>query len=301
MTPSDFIMDEKFVQHDAYGGPWTPANFDGKFMGPIPIRKALERSVNVVSVRIVDRFKMPLIRSYLRSAGFKQPIDDSVGLTLALGTPVTTVLDQAVCYTTLALGGVRVDPVLVTEIKDRDGIERYDYRSFRKKTHVFPEDVAYQIIHLLEGVCSAPDYAYDNGRGYFPTGWRTARLNRPRGGKTGTSNQSRDLWFCGFTVQYTCAIWMGYEDYRPLGRTTAFTGGALVSPIWTDFMIKAHEGLPVLEFRVPQGVEFYNIDRHTGLAGGDYREAYIRGTEPPTEMAKVELSEELEKLLIRQP
>lgn len=291
MTPSDIVLDAEFIQLDAYGGPWAPENFDRKFLGYIPIRKALERSVNIVSVKLVNRFKMPLVRSYLRSAGFKKPIGDDVGLTIALGTPETTVLDQAVCYSTLALGGVRVQPTIITEIKDRDGFVRYDHRSFRKKTRAFPEDVTYQIIHLLQGVCK-PDFKGN----YLPTGWRTYKLERPHGGKTGTTNESRNVWFCGFTPQYTCVIWLGYEDNRPLGRGTRYTGGVLASPIWTDFMIQAHEGLPIKDFRVPPGVEFYDIDRHTGLAGGTYREVFIRGTHPPTEMPVLEMTERLEEL-----
>lgn len=295
MTPSSVIVDKPFSIVDAVGNVYEPENFEGTYEGPIPIRKALELSINIVSLKLVQRFGLPLVRSYMRSAGFRQPISDVVGLTVGLGTPVTTVIDQATCYQTLALGGVRVPPVMVTQIKDRDGITRYDYHGNYSQERVFPEDVVYQITHLLQGVCTPV-----KDQSYFPSGRRTVRLGRPRAGKTGTTNDSRDAWFCGFTPQFTCVVWIGYDNNDALGKGTNYTGGALASPVWTDFMIAAHEGLPVKDFKVPAGVEFYNIDRATGVLGGDYREAYIRGAKPPTEMP-VFLEEELETLFTSAP
>lgn len=291
MTASSIIVDEFFTRLDGAGNPWTPKNFEDKFQGPVPLRFALEKSINIVSIKLVEKFGLPLVRSYMQDAGFRQPIDDVVNLTLGLGTPVTTVLDQAVCYSTLALGGVRVAPTMITEIKDRDGIVRYDYRTFSKKEPLLSPDACYAVVHMMEGVCQE-----DRSLEHYPSGRRTERLGRPRAGKTGTTNFSKDAWFCGFTPQFTCVVWLGYEDSRPLGRGIPYTGGALASPIWTDFMIEAHEGLPVKEFAVPPGVEFHNIHRLTGLAGGPYREAYIRGAEPPTEMPILDSYGEIESL-----
>jgi penicillin-binding protein 1A len=288
MTPSDYMLDKQKKYIDVVGNVWEPKNFDDKYAGPIPIRKALELSKNIVSIRLTDRFKTPLIRSYLRSAGFKLPMTE--GLSIALGSSDTRIIDQASCYNTLALGGIRVEPTLITKIVDRDGIVRYDADSFREFKRVFPADVTYQVVHLMQGVCKP------NPGGYSPSGRRTAPLGRPRAGKTGTSNESRNVWFCGFTPQYVCVVWIGYADNRSLGKGVAYTGGALASPIWTDFMIRAHEGLPVKDFKVPAGVEFYNINRSTGLAGGKYREAYIRGTKPLTEKPVFEMDDELETL-----
>ncbi|MCH7714063.1 MAG: aminotransferase class III-fold pyridoxal phosphate-dependent enzyme, partial [Chloroflexi bacterium] len=187
-------------------------------------------------------------------------------------------------FGTLALGGTRVSPTMILEIKDRDGFSRFDYRDFRTKPRLYkrnalPEDAVYVLVNMMEGVCTA-----DPGRDYYPSGRRTERLGRPRAGKTGTSNLSKDAWFCGFTPQYTCIVWFGYEDSTSLGNGIAYTGGALASPVWTDVMIVAHEGLPVEEFHVPPGVEFYGVDRLNGLAGDDWQAAFIRGTKPPTEI-----------------
>jgi len=129
---------------------------------------------------------------------------------------------------------------------------------------------------MLQGVCEP-----GNDIGHYPTGWRTHVLNRPRGGKTGTTNDSRDAWFCGFTTAYTTIVWIGYRDNRSLGTGRDYTGGRLAVPVWVDFMLEAHEGIPVTDFEVPPDIEFHNIDRLNGVEGGKYKEAYIKGTAPP--------------------
>jgi penicillin-binding protein 1A len=292
MTPSDYLIDEPVEYIDAVGTPYKPVNFSGKFLGPIPIRLGLELSKNIISIKLADRFTTPLVRSYMRSAGFKLPINE--GLSMALGASDTRIIDQAESYATLANGGIRVDPTMITQIRDRDGIVRYDAEDFRKPKRVFAADASYQIVHLMQGVCEP-----DPRQRISPSGRRTEPLKRPRAGKTGTSNRSTNVWFNGFTPQYTCIIWMGYDDNRTLGKARlTYTGGVLASPIWTKFMIEAHRGLPVEDFKVPSGVEFYEIDRLTGLVGGDYTEAYIRGTKPPKNPPIMEESGELEQLFL---
>ncbi len=276
LTPSTVVIDEPFERLDGAGNVWRPKNFDGKFHGPMTIRHALEKSVNIVSVKLVEQLHMPIVRSYLQGCGITTPIDDVVGLTIALGTPEVTVLDHTVAYSTFANGGVRHDPVFIDEIKNRDGIIRYDHTQYRTNERVIDANVAYVATHMLQGVCR-PDFKAK----YYPTGWRTHVLERPRGGKTGTTNSSRNVWFCGFTADYTCVVWIGYRDNRPLGRGKDYTGGRLACPVWVDFMLAAHEGLPPNDFDVPPGVTFFDIDRFKGTLGGTYREAFLAGTAPP--------------------
>ncbi len=271
MTPSTIIVDEPYVKRDALGRIWRPSNFDNSFRGAIPIRLALEDSVNIVSIKLAERVGTAQVRSVLQRAGIRTPIDPNAGLTIALGSTDITVMDQAVAFATLANNGTRHDPVMITEIRDRDGLIRYNYQDYVRSERAIDPAVAYVVTHMLSAATQ------------YGTGARTAPLERPRAGKTGTSNESRNVWFAGYTPDFTTVVWVGYRDNRPLGRGLDYTGGRLASPIWTEFMIAAHEGLPVREFDVPDGVEFFNVNRQSGVAGGNYREAFVRGTAPPAQ------------------
>jgi len=284
MTPSSMELDAPYERTDQWGIHWVPKNFDGKFKGPVTLRYALQKSINIVSVKLVERFGMPRVRTYLQRAGITTPIKSEVGLTIALGSPDILVLDQCVAYSCFPNGGVRYDPVFITQIKNRDGltIERYDDQTINPEDdperRVMPANVAYVMTYLLEGVAKFGTGAGTQGE------WEKGAPGRVRAGKTGTSNESRNVWFCGFTPELTCVVWIGYSDNRPLGRGTNYTGGRLANPVWTKFMIKAHEGMPIHDFKVPPGVQFFSVDRETGLAGGSFREAFVKGTVPPVEM-----------------
>jgi len=285
MTPSTIIVDEPYVRVNTAGTVWAPKNYDGKFHGAMPIRQALERSINIVSIKLVEQLKVPYVRSYLESCGIQT--DPQQGLTIALGTPHVTVMEMCSAYATFANDGKRYSPVLITDIKDRDGNTRYDYTEFSDVTEAMAPDVAFVVNHMLQGVATPFP-----GGGYSPTGARTKDVNRPRGGKTGTTNDNRDAWFAGFTPEFTCVVWLGYADNRPLGEGKdrdglTFTGGTQAAPIWTEFMKAACDGLPVRDFDVPENIEFVEIDRRTGYRGGTYKEAYIKGNGPPSYAAPV--------------
>lgn len=272
MTPSTIIVDEPFVRRDAAGNIWAPGNFDGKFTGPITLRRALEQSRNIISIKLVEKLTMPYVRSFMVDAGIREtPIRDVVGLTIALGTPEITVLEQCTAYSTFAKNGAYAEPLFLKEIRSPDGFVWKEYNPVIEPEAI-PANVAYVVTYLMEGVAR------------WGTGARTRPLgDRPRAGKTGTTNDSVDVWFCGFTKQYTTVVWMGYRGgRRSLGRGVNYTGGRLACPIWTDFMLRAHEGLPEEEFEPPPGVEFYQVEKASGLKGGSFREAFIVGTQPPT-------------------
>jgi penicillin-binding protein 1A len=284
MTASTIITDTPYSRRGGNGQMWSPQNFDGKFSGPVPLRHALEKSINIVSIKLVEQLGMPLVRSYMQRAGISTPIPNEVGLTLALGTPDVYIMDLAVAYSVFPNGGVRHDPTYITEIFNRDGLRRYNYLDYQtKEENALDPRVAYVMTHIMQGVCTPGD-------GFHPTGHRTEKLGRPRGGKTGTTNDNRNVWFCGFTPDFTTVVWMGYSDNRSLGAGRDYTGGRLASPVWTEFMIAAEEGLPVRDFAVPDGIEFFNINRFTGVEGGNYREAYVKGTRPPGHRPPAEAS-----------
>ncbi len=273
MTAADIVVDEPVTYYDALGRPWSPQNFSGKYSGAVTLRYALEHSINIVSVKLTDRVGPAVVRSYIQRAGVQSPFDENAGLTIALGTWALTPLEQAVAYSTFANLGELYEPVYITEIRDRDDFVRYRGGSV-KKADALPADVAYVMTRLMEGVCTSPGATAVVA---------TKDLKRPRAGKTGTTNNAADVWFNGFTPDYTCVVWLGYRDAnRPLGSGSEYTGGRLAAPIWAKFMIKAHEGMPVRDFTVPPGVEFFDIDRGSGLAGGGFSEAFIRGTRPRT-------------------
>lgn len=272
-TASTIINDEPMSRVGGNGKTWSPKNFDGKFGGPTTLRHALEKSVNIVSVKLVEQLGVPVVRSFFQSCGIETNVE---GLTIALGTPEVTPLEHCVAYSVFPNGGVRHDPVMIREIRDRDGLPRYDYKDYAKTSQALDPAVAYVTLRMMEGVCT-PDAKLH----LYPTGHRTSVLERPRGGKTGTTNFARDVWFAGYTPDYTTIVWVGYRDNRPLGKGPDYTGGRLACPIWTNFMLAAEEGLPVRDFDVPDGVEFFGINRINGTAGGPYKEAYLKGTRPP--------------------
>lgn len=271
MTPSTVRVDEPYLRVDPWGNRWSPQNFDGKYSGPITLRVALQKSINIVAIKLAEELTLPVIRSYAERAGIRTPISNAVGLTIALGTPLVTVLDQCTAYSTFANLGIRHDPIMITEVRNRDGLPlpEYDSSLHPKPERAMDANVAYVMTYLMEGVAT------------YGTGARSRLLERPRAGKTGTSNDSKDVWFCGFTPDFTCVVWIGYSDNRSLGSGRHNTGGSLACPVWTEFMLKAEEGLPVRDFEVPTGVEFINVDRVSGVQGGSFREAFIEGTRPP--------------------
>jgi penicillin-binding protein 1A len=170
-------------------------------------------------------------------------------------------------------------PTFVEEIRDRDEFLRHKNDVRLERT--LDADVCYVMTYLMQGVAT------------YGTGARSRDLDRPRAGKTGTSNESRNVWFCGFTPDYTCVVWIGYRDNRPIGQgpdgrwlksSREFTGGRLACPVWTEFMVAAHKGLPKRKFEVPDSVEFHNVDKSTGVLGGSFPEAFLEGTRPPVEL-----------------
>src|SRR5690606_35832003 len=203
------IVDEPYVKRVG-NSVWAPKNFSGTYRGPVTLEQALQYSINTVAIRLAVSVGIPQLRSYFEKVGITTPIDPLAGETIALGSSVVTVLDHCKAYSVFPNGGWLYQPVLVREIRDRDGLVLYSHKPNPRQ--VMREDVAYKMIELMETVAT---------RG---TGAGTRALDRPRACKTGTSNEARDTWFCGFTPDFTCVVWFGYEDNTSLGD---YTGGGL--------------------------------------------------------------------------
>nr|WP_255720549.1 penicillin-binding protein 1A [Acuticoccus kalidii] len=286
-TPSSIVLDAplEIVRGREV---WRPKNYGGKFAGPATLRTGIERSRNVMTVRLAKDMGMPLVAEYAERFG----IYDNLGLYLpmSLGAGETTVKRLVGAYAIIANGGQRLQPTLIDRIQDRHGrtIFRHDNRrcdgcgatAWRdqppptvvdEREYVLDPMTAYQITSMMEGVVQ---------RG---TATRVKALGKPVAGKTGTTNEEKDAWFIGFTPDLVAGVFVGYDDPRPMGRGS--TGGQLAAPIFLEFMQNALRGKPGIEFRVPEGIKLIPVDRTSGrqVSGsgpGVILEAFKPGTAP---------------------
>lgn len=287
-TPASVVLDGPVEIDQGAAGIWKPKNYGGTFAGPSTLRYGVEHSRNLMTVRLANDLGMPIVAEYAERFGIYdhlQPV-----LAMALGAGETTVLRLVSAFAVIANGGRSLNPSLVDRIQDRYGktIYRHDSRICEecnaKDWHNQPEPVvidereqvldpmtAYQITSMMEGVVQ---------RG---TGQRLKYLNRPIAGKTGTTNDSKDAWFVGFTPDIVVGVYLGYDSPRSLGA--AGTGSSLSAPVFGDFMSKAMVGKPNVPFRMPEGMLQVAINRRTGMRAsyGDpmaFVEAFKPGTGP---------------------
>lgn len=300
-TPSNLVLDAPFVIDQGPGLPkWRPQNYSNKFYGPTPLRVGLEKSKNLMTVRLAHHIGMKKISDYAKRFG----IDDDMPqiLAMALGAGETTLMELTSAYSVFANGGKKVSPYLIDRIQNRTGetIFKTDARACSEceglknwdqgeaapfvadnKPQIADPRTTYQITSMLEGVVQ---------RG---TATRLRSLNRPLAGKTGTTNESRDAWFIGFTPDLIVGVFVGFDDPRPLGPNS--TGSSVAAPIFKDFMEQALKDKDILPFRVPEGIELVKVNAKTGLPaqagdGNTIWEAFIPGTEPEAQQYMLDKS-----------
>ena len=249
---------------------WVPGNYDSKFLGRITLRKALAHSRNIAAINLITQVGPPLVVELARRAGIRSDLEPAPAL--GLGASVVTPLEMTNAFATFANGGISVTPYTVERVEDSSG--RVLEGHLPSDHEAMSPQLAYLTATMMKGVVQ-------NGTGRY-----ARRLNRPLAGKTGTSNDNRDLWFIGYTPDLTAAAWMGYDDFSSLGRKD-WTGGSTVLPWWTEIMENALKEIPKRDFPVPPGIVFGTIDSETGLLFGPYcpkknklLEAFARGTEP---------------------
>ncbi|HYH97379.1 PBP1A family penicillin-binding protein [Hyalangium sp.] len=269
-TPLSTVNDAPEAIRDPYTGKqWKPKNYDGRFDGPMTLRQALTKSKNTVSVRLIEAITPATAIDYARRAGIHSALPEN--LTLALGTGEVTLLEAVNAYATLQANGRYSDPLLVLRVRNVEGKVLEEHAPAFEET--LPPAVAYLTTTLMRSVV-------EEG-----TATAVRELNRPAAGKTGTTNESRDTWFSGFTMDWVATAWVGFDNNSPLGSTE--TGGRAALPIWLDFMRAAHQGLPPREFEVPPGVVQVRIDPATGLLAGNSMpgrlEPFLEGTAPTAE------------------
>jgi penicillin-binding protein 1A len=289
-TPSSIVLDAPFVVDQGPGlPPWKPANYSNKFYGPSPVRLGIEKSRNLMTVRLAQVVGMETVATTAERLGVVKQMPRM--LSASLGATETTLLDLTTGYAMLVNGGKRITPTLIDRIQDRNGITvfRHEKRSCDQcagvpwdgqdvpeipdnRERVADARSAYQVVSMLEGVVL---------RG---TGRRIKKVGKPLAGKTGTTNDSRDAWFVGFSPDLAVGVFTGFDQPRPLGRRE--TGSSVAVPIFRDFMAAALMDKPPIPFRIPSGIRLVRIDPATGKRAvpGMRRvllEAYKAGTEPP--------------------
>lgn len=236
MTPGT-VMDDKKIEFNG----WSPKNYEGTYSGQMTLRYALQHSVNTIAVQLADAVGMRKVLNLASSLGITT-LDDSKdnNLAAALGGLTNGVkpIDMAVVYGTLANGGVKVKPVAITKIVDRNG-QVVEENSTEEQRVVDPK-YAYVITNMLESVMSG-----GTGGG--------ASIGRPAAGKTGTTDESKDAWFVGYTPDLVAAVWMG-DDYG-IETLDGITGSTVPAVIWRDFMSQALNAMeiPASDFTVPPG------------------------------------------------
>lgn len=225
---------------------WRPQNFDGKYLGPMTLRTGLQRSRNLISIRIIDSVGPRAVVRFARKTGFISWL--APVLSLGLGTSVVSLMELTESYATFANGGFHVTPYYVEKILDRRG-KVLQETTPKVEARISPQ-TAFLITNILQGVV-------EKG-----TGWYARRLGRPLAGKTGTTQDQRDLLFVAYSPDLACAVWIGYDDFRPLKKGLSASNVAV--PMWTDFMKEALKGYPIKEFPVPPNIEYAKIDTSTG-------------------------------------
>ena len=296
-TPATIVLDAPFVIDQGAGlGKWKPANYSKKFYGPSPMRIGIEKSRNLMTIRLAQTIGMEKIVDYARRFGV---IDNMPPiLSMALGAGETTLLRLTTGYAMLVNGGKRITPTLIDRVQDRNGttIYRHDLRDCpgcwpdewhnqpppelpdEREQLVDPRS-AYQIVSMLQGVVQ---------RG---TGWRIKSLGRPLAGKTGTTNDSMDTWFIGFSPDLAVGVFVGFDEPKPLGHGE--TGSSVSAPIFKSFMAAALKNEPAIPFRIPPGLRLVRINSETGqlARAGDKHvilEAFKPGTVPNGEQSVID-------------
>ena len=287
-TPSSSILDEPISIKQADGSMWTPENFEGGHgTGAHPLRHGVEHSKNMMTVRLANDVGMPLVAEYARRFG----VYDNMApyLSMALGAGETTLMKMVTGYSMLANGGKRVKATLIDRIQDRYGktIYRHDEREcigcsaekwdnqldpklIDKREQVLDPLTAYQITSIMEGVIQ---------RG---TGVSIKAVGKHLAGKTGTTNEAKDLWFVGYSPDLCVGVYIGYDRPRSLGSHAQ--AAQYTAPIFRDFMMQALRDKPDTPFRVPPGIKLVSVDPHSGLrssGAGAILEAFKPGTAPP--------------------
>ncbi|MBM3286514.1 MAG: PBP1A family penicillin-binding protein [Candidatus Eisenbacteria bacterium] len=272
--PGDLIVDEPVsypMGRSAAMGYWTPRNFKNRFEGSMTLRHALAKSINIPSVKLLDRVGPRQVVDFAHRCGIRGEIP--AYLSIALGTAEVTPLEMASAYGSFANQGILVSPVSILRVEDRLG--RTIEESVPRNVEVLDEKTSASLVSMMRSVID---------RGTAGTARSEMEFRAPAAGKTGTTDDYTDAWFIGFTPRCVCAVWVGFDVKRTLG--SGMTGAKAALPIWVDFMKEFVRINGEEEFQVPEGMVGVATCERSGLLAGPHcpvaHDIYRAGTEPTT-------------------
>ncbi|WP_262695317.1 penicillin-binding protein 1A [Kordiimonas aquimaris] len=288
-TPSSLVLDAPFVIDQGQGlGKWKPKNSSDKFYGPSTLRLGIEKSRNLMTVRLAQHLGVNAVMDYARKFELHGNVEPT--LAASLGAGEVSLMKLTAAYGMLVNGGKKITPALIDRIQDRRGrtIFSHDERVCNAcaldwgqtlNEPPIPDDrgqvidplTAYQLVSMMQGVVQ-------NG-----TGRKIRVIGKPLAGKTGTTNDSLDAWFVGFSPDLVVGVFTGFDRPRSLGPNEE--GSSVAVPVFRDFMAEALEGQPGVPFRTPSGIRLVRVNAETGepATAADKRvilEAFKPGTEP---------------------
>jgi penicillin-binding protein 1A len=314
-TPATIIVDSPIVYEDTESGKWKPANFEEKFYGDTTFRQALIKSRNVPTIKILQAIQVPYVIDYVKRLGMSAKFNND--LSISLGSTAMSLLEMTKVYAVFARLGRRVNPIFITQVRDRDGKvleeqapqvlpavvkippleEPADGEPVATASPAAPinESARRAPFHLPKyPPADDPDQILDPRVAFvmthlmsevvsYGTGHEAKNLGRPAAGKTGTTSDYIDALFIGYTPHVVTGSWVGFDNQKPIGPGE--TGARAALPIWLGYMKDAVKGYPETDFVVPPQVVFTSIDAATGkLAPANsstaIREAFIEGTQP---------------------
>lgn len=277
ISPSQRFLDAPFVVDLGAAGKWRPGNYELTFNGPTPVRIALEKSLNLVTIRIANKVGMEAVKK--EAVAFHVVDDMPLVLPAALGAVSTTVMRQAGAYAALAEGGMEVRPTLIDSVEDRNG--RVLWRApgpkcdgcddptrlpqlVDQRKRIADADSVFQVVNMMHGVMI-------RGTGYK----MNQGLGRDLAGKTGTTQDFTDNWFVGFAPDIATAVWVGFDTPSSLG--SGQTGGTNAGPIWHNFMKVALKNRPDLKFIPPPGITMAQWNSGNGVVTGAFKSNQVPG------------------------
>ena len=234
LSPNSWVVDRPIKY-----GSWAPKNYNGRYLGDLRLREAFFRSVNTVAVQLAKQVGIGSVINMAKRLGVQEPLEPN--LSLSLGTSEVTMMEMVGAYAHLANGGRKMKPYAIRKIvRQKDNELLYERTGAEEEGYALRGNITRMMNDLMTDTV-----AFGTGRG--------ANFGRPAAGKTGTSQNSRDAWFIGFTPQYVTGAWVGNDDNSP---TKKVTGGAMPARMWRDLMKVAHQGKPVMS--IPQHFQYFD-------------------------------------------